>query len=121
MGATRYANARRCYGTAPENIRRLQKIIRNMKKEGCFVVPYFHWGYEYIRTPSPHERKIARVCINTDAYLVVGSHPHIYQAVEKYKKRMIFYSLVNYTMPFIRYDTKDYMGNWRSKNIRQSI
>lgn len=98
LGATRYANAtsKNGGGTAKDKITILKREIRRMKKEGYFVVPYFHWGYEYIRIPSPRDRKIAHSCIDAGADLIIGSHPHIYQAIEEYKGKKIVYSLGNF-------------------------
>lgn len=104
LGATRYANARGSYGTSPEILSRLRKVIRTLKREGCLVIPYFHWGYEYVRLPAPRERRIAHACIDAGADLVIGAHPHVYQAVEEYRGRKIFYSLGNFIFNSGLYD-----------------
>jgi len=39
---------------------------------------------------------LGRAAINAGADLVVGSHPHVVQAVEIYKRKPIFYSLGNF-------------------------
>lgn len=98
LGATRYANSceKNAYGTAPEKIPLLKKIIRELKEDGCFVIPYFHWGYEYVRIPAPRERHIAHKCIDYGADIVLGAHPHIYQGMETYRDKHIFYSLGNF-------------------------
>ena len=98
LGATRYSNAtsKNGGGTARDKITILSRKIRRLKKEGYFVVPYFHWGYEYIRIPSPRDRKIAHRCIDAGADLIIGSHPHIYQVIEEYKGKTIVYSLGNF-------------------------
>lgn len=98
VGATRYANATQENGggTAPDSIGLLKKQIKKLKRDGCFVVLYLHWGYEYVRIPSPRERKIAHRCIDAGADLIVGSHSHIYQGIEKYKGKTIAYSLGNF-------------------------
>ncbi len=98
IGATRYANAtaENRAGTAPDSIGVLKKQIKKYKREGCFVVLYLHWGYEYVRIPSPRERNIAHRCIDAGADLIVGAHPHIYQGIEKYKGKTIAYSLGNF-------------------------
>ena len=97
FGAGRWANIGEEHqmGTAPEKIGKIKKLIKELKKQGCFVIPYFHWGYEYVRIPAPRERKIAKACIDAGADIVIGAHPHIYQAYEIYKGKHIFYSLGN--------------------------
>lgn len=97
IGASRYANAKKKhYGTASDSNLALFKQIRKLKGEGYFVIVYFHWGYEYVRIPSPRERIIARKCINNGADFVVGSHPHVCQGVEQYRGKTIAYSLGNF-------------------------
>lgn len=97
FGASRWANIDRKHptGTAPESISIIKKQIRALKALGCIVIPYFHWGYEYVRIPAPRERKIAKACIDAGADVVIGSHPHIYQGYEIYKGKPIYYSLGN--------------------------
>lgn len=97
LGATRYANAENgLHGTASERLTRLRRVIRRLKAEGCFVVPYFHWGYEYVHIPSPRERGIAHACIAAGADLVIGAHPHVWQACETWRGRLVYYSLGNF-------------------------
>lgn len=98
FGATRYANAskEKGLGTAKDSFSLMKKQIKRLKKEGYFVIPYFHWGYEYVRIPSPKERSIAHKCIDAGADIVIGSHPHIYQGIEEYKGKIIVYSLGNF-------------------------
>ena len=97
FGASRWANISKelKIGTASENISKLKKQIKALKSQGCIVIPYFHWGYEYVRIPAPRERKIAKACIDAGADIVIGSHPHIYQGYEIYKGKPIYYSLGN--------------------------
>ena len=97
FGATRWANpdSEHEWGTAVERIGKLKKLIRELKSSGCIVIPYFHWGYEYVRIPAPKERGIAKACIDAGADIVIGGHPHIFQGYEVYKGKYIYYSLGN--------------------------
>ena len=97
FGASRWCNLGKDHtmGTAVEKISKLKKLIKKLKEQDCFVIPYFHWGYEYVRIPSPRERKIAKACIDAGADIVIGAHSHIYQAYEIYKGKHIYYSLGN--------------------------
>ncbi|MFZ4796170.1 MAG: CapA family protein [Bacteroidia bacterium] len=98
LGATRYANATvdNGGGTAKDSFSLIENQIKKLKKDGYFVIPYFHWGYEYVRIPSPKERKLAHKCIDAGADVIIGSHPHIYQGIEEYKGKKIVYSLGNF-------------------------
>jgi poly-gamma-glutamate synthesis protein (capsule biosynthesis protein) len=44
---------------------------------------------------NKEQRKLAHRMIKAGATLVVGGHPHVTQAVEFYKERLIVYSLGN--------------------------
>lgn len=76
-------------------LNKIKKLIKSLKQEGYFVIPYFHWGYEHVRIPSPRKRKIAKSCIDAGADIVIGAHPHVFQAYEVYKDKYIYYSLGN--------------------------
>jgi hypothetical protein len=97
IGATRYANAtQKTSGTCKDVLSWLKPTINQLKQDGYFTIIYFHWGYEYVRYPSPRERRLAHRCIDLGADFIVGSHPHIFQGKEVYKGKQIYYSLGNF-------------------------
>lgn len=61
-----------------------------------FIVVYFHFGDEYQKEPNERQKKLSRMAVDAGARLVVGSHPHVTQGMEKYKEGFIFYSLGNF-------------------------
>ncbi len=46
------------------------------------TVVYFHWGYEYHRTPNAEQRRLAEWCHARGVDIVAGSHPHVLQPIE---------------------------------------
>jgi len=56
----------------------------------------FHWGTEYVATPSATQIKLARLAVDHGADLVVGAHPHWVQTNERYQGKPIYYSLGNF-------------------------
>lgn len=79
--------------------------IAKAKRFGAdFVIPFFHWGNEYQRQPSPDQRRVAMLCFNHGADLIIGAHPHVVQPVEELtytyqgqqRKGVVFWSLGNY-------------------------
>ncbi len=65
--------------------------------EQCnFLVVSFHWGNEFDFYPEDSQKKLAHTAIDSGADLVIGHHPHVLQGVERYKDRLIFYSLGNF-------------------------
>lgn len=59
------------------------------------VIPFMHWGREH-EEADRRQKKLARLMIDAGADAVVGSHPHVTQAIEYYKSRLIAYSLGNF-------------------------
>lgn len=74
-------------------------VVQDIERElaaGHVVIPYFHWGVEYVADPSEEQRYFAQLAIDHGASLVMGSHPHWVQAVETYRGKAIVYSLGNF-------------------------
>ena len=55
-----------------------------------------HWGVEYALKPADDQVTLAHQMIDAGADLIVGSHPHVVQPVEKYRDHWIAYSLGNF-------------------------
>ncbi len=79
-----------------EDTARLQAAITTAKSECDFTVATMHAGTEYTRTPNQAQITFAHAAIDDGADLVIGSHPHWVQPVEKYNNKYIFYSLGNF-------------------------
>ena len=72
------------------------KDIRRLRKEADVVILMTHWGYEFVRVP-PYKLTIeAQAFIEAGANIIIGSHPHVLQGVQKYLSGLIFYSLGNF-------------------------
>ncbi|MFH1308814.1 MAG: CapA family protein [Patescibacteria group bacterium] len=74
-----------------------EQIIDLIEKyENEFVIISIHWGTEYQINRSEKQKDLAYKMIDNGADLIIGHHPHVIQEVEKYKNKMIFYSLGNF-------------------------
>lgn len=71
------------------------------------TVVYVHWGKEYNTDPTDVQKELAHRLIDAGADIVVGSHSHCLQPVEKYGNGIIFYSLGNFVMDQINTFTRD--------------
>lgn len=60
------------------------------------VIVVVHWGEEYAEAPNHAQIKAAHALIDAGANMVIGHHPHVLQAVERYGKGIIAYSLGNF-------------------------
>lgn len=67
--------------------------IRSAKKRYDYVIVSFHWGVEYQDDANAGQVRDAHAAIDAGADMVLAHHPHVIQAVEYYKNRLIAYSL----------------------------
>lgn len=84
-------------GTVFPERSRLIKAVQDASAKYNVVVVHFHWGREGWQNLRDYQPELARLVIDNGADLVIGHHPHNLQGVEKYKGRLIFYSLGNFT------------------------
>ena len=85
-------------GTAFGHERNVREDVAALKALGIDnVIVSFHWGREGTTELRDYQPLLAYAAIDAGADVVIGHHPHILQAVEKYKQGVIFYSLGNFT------------------------
>lgn len=70
--------------------------VKKARTEADIVVVSFHWGRESTTELRPYQTWLGREAIDAGAALVIGHHPHILQAVERYKDGVILYSMGNF-------------------------
>ena len=72
--------------------------ILELKSKGCsIIITYFHWGSEMEYKPNDAQIAMARFAIDSGSDMVLGSHPHVIQTLEKYNGKLIAYSLGNFS------------------------
>lgn len=85
--------------------------IRAARKAGAdLVIPFMHWGWERETMPAERQRTLARRMIEAGADVVVGGHPHVTQAPEYYRGRLIVHSLGNFV--FDGFDYPEAKRGW---------
>lgn len=72
------------------------KAIEKARKQADIVVVLVHWGREKTTRLEKHQTEMARRYVDAGADLVIGSHPHVLQGIERYKGKWIAYSLGNF-------------------------
>jgi len=72
------------------------KTIKKYNKEVDWLVVSVHWGNEYLKNPEEWRKILARKMVDSGADIVHGHHPHVLQASEIYKNKIIYYSLGNF-------------------------
>ncbi len=97
------------YNPSINDIPTAKKMVAQAAKKADLVVVLMHAGAEgadLIHTPTGTEyafgenrgdsRAFSHACIDAGADLVLGSGPHVIRGIERYKDRLIAYSLGNF-------------------------
>jgi poly-gamma-glutamate capsule biosynthesis protein CapA/YwtB (metallophosphatase superfamily) len=83
------------------NTQQIAHDIQTVRQQGVdFICVSLHFGEEYQQEPNEFQRKIARQVLADGADVILGSHPHVLQPIEKVlvagKEKWIIYSLGNF-------------------------
>lgn len=70
--------------------------VATAKEKVDLLVVSLHWGIEGSTKPTDDQKKIARKLVEAGTDLLIGHHPHVLQPIEKYKDKLIVYSLGNF-------------------------
>ncbi len=72
-------------------------FLRHLRSDApqAFIAVSIHWGQEFMSRAHTEQRRFAHAFIEAGADLVVGHHPHVVQDLERYRGRIIAYSLGN--------------------------
>lgn len=81
--------------------KQIAEDIKKSKALGAeFVIVSLHFGMEYQRTPNEKQIQVAHQTLQDGADVVLGSHPHVLQRMEKVKvqgkDKLIIYSMGNF-------------------------
>jgi poly-gamma-glutamate capsule biosynthesis protein CapA/YwtB (metallophosphatase superfamily) len=87
------ADARRGGIATGRTLRTVTDAVRKAKTEADYVIVSFHWGVEYKDDATAQQVHDAHAVIDAGADMVAAHHPHVIQAVEMYKGKVIAYSL----------------------------
>ena len=67
-----------------DDIEGIEADIKNVKDLGAdVVVMSVHWGTEYRRSYTKEQRKLAETYIALGADVILGSHPHVVEPIER--------------------------------------
>lgn len=76
----------------------LEAALQSAEEQGAEItILSMHWGVEKATEPNEDQIEAAHRAIDLGADLVIGTHPHVLEGVEKYNGRYILYSLGNFS------------------------
>jgi poly-gamma-glutamate synthesis protein (capsule biosynthesis protein) len=90
-----FASGLKKFGTIPGTYKVIKRDVKNARSKVDVLIVYMHWGLEG-REVQKRQRVLGRGIIDLGADMVIGSHTHLFQDVEKYKGHYIFYGLGNF-------------------------
>jgi poly-gamma-glutamate synthesis protein (capsule biosynthesis protein) len=109
-------------GTAFGHERHVREDVAAARQRADIVVVSFHWGTEGETELRDYQITLARAAIDAGAIVVLGHHPHILQAVERYRQGVILYSLGNFIFgSYSRIATRSMISliTFRDKQLRE--
>jgi poly-gamma-glutamate capsule biosynthesis protein CapA/YwtB (metallophosphatase superfamily) len=71
-------------------------MAQTLKAENDLVIASIHTGIEYIDQPIPDVRESCLDLLNAGVDIIIGTHPHVLQAIETLDGKVIAYSLGNF-------------------------
>jgi len=95
-GSGTWAATRSRPGVAPRHEPSIISDVQKLRATVNYLVVSFHWGEESADRPSPEQIRLAHRVIDAGADLIVGHHSHTLQGIERYKGKVIAYSLGNF-------------------------
>lgn len=75
--------------------------LKDARSKADIVIVFAHWGDEYSKEVRKEQRRMAQLFAKGGADVVIGTHPHVVQSVEKLKRpdggeTVVYYSLGNF-------------------------
>jgi poly-gamma-glutamate synthesis protein (capsule biosynthesis protein) len=86
-------------GTAPADPAVIAEDVARARRRADAVVVFFHWGIELQTQPDARQRDLAQSALAAGADVVLGSHPHVLQPVERSGRHVVAWSLGNFVFP----------------------
>lgn len=106
FGVIDYFRSRNEPGYAWINHHEIDQAVMRLKEACDYVIVFSHAGLERYSVPQKEWRVRYKMLCDAGADVVIGSHPHVPQGYESYKKSFIFYSLGNFY-----FDSKNYLSS----------
>lgn len=72
---------------------KIEADVKKYKKPNNLIIVNMHWGVEYRETPVDYQTQYGHAIIDAGADIIMGSHPHRLESVEKYNGKYIVYSM----------------------------
>lgn len=75
---------------------KIKNDVEAVRNKVDIVIVAMHWGVEYTHTPTDEQRSQAQFLADLGVDIIIGSHPHVIQPIERIGKSVVIYSLGNF-------------------------
>jgi poly-gamma-glutamate capsule biosynthesis protein CapA/YwtB (metallophosphatase superfamily) len=83
---------------------RMMAAVRDLAESVDVVIVYPHWGDEHTFSFNADQQRVGRALIDAGADLVIGTHPHWVQGLQRYRDGIIVHSLGNFVFDMHWFD-----------------
>ncbi|MEX2556832.1 MAG: CapA family protein [Actinomycetota bacterium] len=78
--------------------------VRDLAEQVDVVIVYPHWGDEHTFSFNADQQRVGRALIDAGTDLVIGTHPHWVQGIQRYRDGIIVHSLGNFVFDMHWFD-----------------
>lgn len=96
----------------------LQQIKLAKQEEPDLICANMHWGIEYQLKQNPEQEKLAELLFENGVDIILGSHPHVLQPMEKKTIKLEDGTTKNC---FVIYSLGNFMSGQTKENTRSSV
>ena len=97
----------------------ISRQIAEAKAQECdLIIVCMHWGVEYRLTPTAEQKELADFLFKEGADVIIGSHPHVLEPMEK---RIIEMDDGSTKEGFVIYSMGNFISGQTQANTRNSI
>ena len=96
----------------------LQQIKLAKQEEPDLICANMHWGIEYQLKQNPEQKKLAELLFENGVDIILGSHPHVLQPMEKKTIKLEDGTTKNC---FVIYSLGNFMSGQTKENTRSSV
>ena len=75
----------------------IENAIADLQARGAhLIIAYHHWGIMGETLAAPYQQDLGQFTLDSGAHLVLGSHPHNIQGIQRHNGRFIVHSLADF-------------------------
>ena len=85
------------WNDSPEHRSNIENAIADLQARGAhLIIAYHHWGVMGETLAAEYQQDLGRFTLDAGAHLVLGSHPHNIQGIQRHNGRYIVHSLADF-------------------------